>query len=180
MKTKSKAKNTCNVGSTKRTLTETEKKNQRFPKWGRVWIIYPSIHPSIHPSGVAAGWQGEFANCHRSLTLFRQVTALRRRFSGSSWLALRTKENYRVKWNFIQPRQTPVPHMLSAGVLVIHDIFGLLSGHGAAILVLNLHDIYCELKKTTLACENFIKHRLLSVLLPTAFPPSSCIGSHIS
>jgi len=47
--------------------------------------------------------------CHTGLTLFRQVTVLRRRFFGSSWLALQTKENYSMKWKFIQPQAGPHP-----------------------------------------------------------------------
>ena len=56
--------------------------------------IHQSIHPSVHPSGLAAGWQGKFAKCHKRLTLFHQVTALRRQFSGSSWKLRREVKIY--------------------------------------------------------------------------------------
>ena len=100
----------------KRTSTANEKIND-LRSGNRFWII----HPSIHPSGVTAGWQGEFANCHRGLTLFRQVMALQRRFSGSD---LRCELKKTTAWseNLSNSRQTPVSHMLSAEVPVIHDI----------------------------------------------------------
>ena len=99
---------------------------------GQVGLIIPRPDYELVESGliilksnyslVRSGWWSDWVSQESHSLVFCQVMALQRRFSGSSWLILWTKENYSM-WseNLFNPGHTPVPHMLAPGAPAIHD-----------------------------------------------------------